>query len=448
MSVFSPLLARGGVRGLVRRVLLVAACVSAGSVVVRGAGAQEGAAAGAKAPEAVADLAGMVTDSTGVPLPKAMVYVYTAAPRVGSSPFCPSCYADCGKHQLTDGKGGFRLPALSTGLIFRLLVVEDGYEPQFVPKTDPLKGPIQVKLKKEAVNSHDPKWLVRGRITDAAGKPVAGATLEPNAIYQKEMTQFGAIPGVTPLVVTNTRGEFQFDCPKGTLALTALVNARGLAPCVTPKLHPGAATPQGIAMNNGTTVIGTVKDAAGGKLAGVTVELVPVDRNSEYFTGWKEIGTDQDGKFTLPNVPANRKYVVCVRMDSLAEKGLGSGRKTISTGKNDTITEGVHLTVQPATNITGHVATADGKPIRPGIRIMLGRAETWDVQQAILGTDGSFSFQGVPHEEEMELILFVPGYHIAPDVPGYNKDQSSVTVKVPMGTAQTDIPLRLLPDAK
>lgn len=441
MSVFSPLFARG----LVRRMLLAAACAGVGTVAVRGAGAQEAAA---KAPEAVADLAGKVTDSTGAPLSKAMVYVYTAAPRVGSSPFCPSCYADCGKHETTDGKGGFRLPALSTGLIFRLLVVEDGYEPQFVSKIDPLKGPIQVTLKKEAANSHDPKLLVRGRITDPTGKPVAGATLEPNAIYQKEYIRFGGIPGVTPLVVTNARGEFQFDCPTGTRGLTALVKARGLAPCITPKLIPGAAKRQGIAMGNGTTVMGAVRDSAGKGLAGVTVELVPVDRNAETFTGWEEIGTDQDGKFTLPNVPANRKYVVCVRMDSLAEKGLGTGRQTIATGPDDTVTEGVHPTVQTAATITGHVVTLDGKPIRPGTRIMLGRAETWDVQQAILGTDGSFTFQGVPQDEAMELILQTPGYHIAPDSPGYDKDQGQVTFKVPAGTRQTEIPIRLAPGAK
>src|SRR4051794_25945955 len=92
------------------------------------------------------DLAGTVTDAGGRPLPGATVYVYTAGPRQGTSSFCPSCYVDCGKRQVTDARGRFRIPSLDRSLLFRILTVREGYEPAFTPKVDPLQGETGVKL--------------------------------------------------------------------------------------------------------------------------------------------------------------------------------------------------------------------------------------------------------------------------------------------------------------
>src|SRR4051812_24129808 len=83
---------------------------------------------GGAAPPPRADLAGTVTDAAGRPLAGATGYGYTAGPRRGTSAFCPSCYADCGKRQVTDSRGRFRFPAVDSGLVFRLLAVRDGYE--------------------------------------------------------------------------------------------------------------------------------------------------------------------------------------------------------------------------------------------------------------------------------------------------------------------------------
>lgn len=449
MSAFSPFFTRDGMRLSLRRLSVSAGCLGMLAMTLCVADAQEpAAAAGAKAESTPVNLAGLVADASGAPLSKATVYIYTAAPRVGTSPFCPSCYVDCGKRQLTDGKGSFSIPSVDSKLIFRLLVVEDGYEPLLVPNVDPLKSPIKVALKKEAPNSHDPKGQVKGRVVDKDGRPVAGATVEPIGLKTGDVTRYGGIPGLAPLAVTNTQGEFRFDCPKGSTMLTTLVKARGLAPRVASDLHPGARTPQVVPMAVGTTVEGTVQNAAGHKLTGVVVQLVPVDRNAATFTGWAEIGTDEKGRFSLPNVPADRKYVVCVRMSSLAEKGVGIGRQTISTGKEESTTEGVNLTVQPAVTLTGRVVLTDGKPIRSGTRIMLGRAETWDEQQVVLGADGSFTFQGVPAGEDMEFAIQVPGYHYAQDNPGFEVSPYDVAFKTAANASKSEVKIRMEPDAK
>jgi len=397
---------------------------------------------------ALVDLTGHISDAVGSPLPGATVYVYTAAPRVGTSPFCPSCYVDCGKHQATDAQGRFRIPAVDSSLIFRLLVVKEGYVSTFVPKVDPLQSPLRATLKKSPAGSQDLQRQVAGRVLDPDGHPVVGATVEPVGLQTGKNMTFGSIPGMDPLTITNARGEFRFDCPQPGSTVTARITARGLAPQVVADLKTGTRAPKTVTMASGTTVAGTVRSATGAKMAGVTVEIVPVNRNIDTFVGWFEIGTDAEGKFSLPNIPAEQKYVICVRMDSLAEKGMAMPRQALITGKNDTAAEGVNLTVQPAAAITGHIVLTDGKPIRPGTRIMLSRAETWDQQQATLAEDGSFTFRGVPPEEALEFNIQIPGHHVAENTPGYAPGDPSVHLTFSEGSSPSDVRITLAPDAK
>ena len=54
-----------------------------------------------------ATLLGRIVESGGAALPGAKVFIYSAGPRVGISPFCPTCYADCRKSGNTDRNGNF-----------------------------------------------------------------------------------------------------------------------------------------------------------------------------------------------------------------------------------------------------------------------------------------------------------------------------------------------------
>ena len=399
MSIFPIFLKRSLVCAVVGTAASVACLMALTPAPSRSAAQERTPPVNTKTAQSPANLVGIVADSNGLPLPKATVYVYTAAPRVGTSPFCPSCYVDCGKHQVTDTKGRFLISSVSSSLIFRLLVVAEGYEPTFVRHVDPLQPPTKIALKKPTAGSRDPQRQASGRVLDPSGHPIVGATVEPVGVRKGDGTSFGQIEGLDPLAVTNERGEFRFQCPKAGSTLIALVKARGLAPQIVSTLNTGARVPQDISMTPGTTVAGTVQSASGQKLAGVTVQVVPADLNAETFVGWFEIGTDQEGKFSLPNIPANRQYVICVRMDTLVESGLGIVQQPLTTGKDDTTTGALHLVAMPASTVTGRVVLTDGKPIPAGTRLMLGRAETWDEQQAIVAEDGGFTFRGVPRKK-------------------------------------------------
>jgi hypothetical protein len=73
-----------------------------------------------------------VVNQAGEPLRDATAFIYTAAVRVGISPYCPSCYADCAKSAKTDDAGAFVIRSLDPELIFQVLVVREGYKPGFL----------------------------------------------------------------------------------------------------------------------------------------------------------------------------------------------------------------------------------------------------------------------------------------------------------------------------
>jgi hypothetical protein len=111
-------------------------------------------------------LTGKVTDAAGKPLEHATVMVFKAGVKQGYSTYCPTCYADCGKRTLTSGDGRFTIASLSPDLLFELLVVREGYLPEFVKKVDPAANRPTAVLRVRPV-AKDPGRIVRGMVVDS-----------------------------------------------------------------------------------------------------------------------------------------------------------------------------------------------------------------------------------------------------------------------------------------
>ena len=151
------------------------------------------------------DLTGQVLAKDGAPLPvAATVFIATAGPKVGTSPFCPSCYADCQKSAKTDAAGNFEIKSLDPQLRFQILAVAKGFKPEYAEHVDPANGPLTMKLEPIEMAAAPPGNCLHGRVVDEQGKPVVGAVVEAHGIRTKNGGgRWGSLPGVDPLAVAD-----------------------------------------------------------------------------------------------------------------------------------------------------------------------------------------------------------------------------------------------------
>ena len=151
-------------------------------------------------------------------------------------------------------------------------------------------------------------------------------------------------------------------------------------------------------LGQGVTVAGrVVKNGKG--LARTSVGLVSVDRTPEGFTGDYEIGTTEDGRFAFPTIPPEREYFIYSMMKDAQRNGGVVPAQNIRLGKDGETTRAGDLIVERSFRIAGRLILADGTPLPPGARMMLGREQAWDQLPSVdVSSDGRFVFDGVPKE--------------------------------------------------
>lgn len=372
-----------------------------GTLIVPGVRAENGKAARP-------DLTGVAQDEAGKPVTNAMVFIYTAAPKHGPSTFCPSCYADCRKHAVTDAQGKFAIASLDPDLVFRVLVAGGGWEPQFVSKVDPAAKPLTITLKSQAaVESADRALL--GRVVDADGKPVTGAVVSIRGITRAQGTQFGGNDDVDQVAVSDADGKFRITSRKPFDAAGVDVEARGLAKGIFQSLATGGEV-HTLKMTAGATLKGRVVEN-GKPLAGVEMNVSGANRESSVFVGDFSIATDADGNFLFANLPPRTEYVLCGTMDSLGERGCIPA-KNVRAGDDSESSDVGDLEVRPAFMLAGQIRLTDGKPLPAHEHVQLSREGPWDSAQIETDEAGRFKFVGVP-PEQVGITARVPGYRLS-----------------------------------
>jgi hypothetical protein len=355
-------------------------------------------------------LNGRVHARDGAPV-RATVFIATAAPKSGYSVFCPSCYADCAKRAVTDSQGVFRIEALDPSLTFQVLAVAQGYQPRYVDGIDPAGSAVDVALDPVESDRALPDRSLRGRVVDAQGAPIEGAVVAVLGIAREAgRTSWGGTQGVDPRAVTDAKGRFLITARDPFLALSVTVTARAFADRHFNDLPAGAAS-RDLMLTEGAVLTGRV--VSGGKpCGGVRVGLSGVDRRSGVWAGHREIGTDEEGRFTLFNLPPDTDYNLYGLLDAAKPYGAIAARQ-IHAGADGAITEAGDLVVTPGHHVAGRVALSDGRPLPPDTRLLLGRWIAWDNAELTLGKEGSFALADVP-AEPITLNLRVPGYLMSP----------------------------------
>ena len=357
------------------------------------------------------DLTGTVRAKWGGPL-SATVFIATAGPKVGTSVFCPSCYADCSKKAASDESGAFKIESLNPQLRFEVLAVAKGYKPKSISKVDPVKGPIAFELEPAELADAAPDRSLRGRIVNAArkGEPVEGAVVEMVGTRTREGGgSWGALKGIDPLAVTDKNGEFLITSKEPFEMMDIKVTARGLAPKNFNSLPSG--TPHELAMTSGGALSGRVL-FEGEPLAGVSVGISGTERQAGEYLGHFEVATGSNGVFAFVNLPPNADFYIYGLMDSLKRFGAIPMR-TIRTPGDGSATDLGDLEVKPAHRLAGRIVLSDGAPIPEKTRLVLGREEPWDVLQLTLDKDGNFDTAGIP-SEPISVSVRVKGYYVSP----------------------------------
>jgi beta-lactamase regulating signal transducer with metallopeptidase domain/uncharacterized GH25 family protein len=353
------------------------------------------------------DLTGTVRMSDGQPA-KATVFIFTAGPRVGTSPFCPSCYPDCTKSAKTDRQGRFKIESLDPQLIFRVLVIGKGCAPSSITHVDPAVKPIDVTLQ-PVRQGIGPDRQIRGRVADARGKPVADAVVNIRGVTRASGTQFGGNKDVDQLAVTDDDGKFVINAEDKFDAIGVDVEAHGFAKGVFQSLATGGEIHE-LKLTEGATVKGRlVKE--GQPLAGVDICISDDDRRAEAYAGNFSVGTDKDGRFAFINVPPDRDYVVTATMDSLGPRGFTPGAQ-VRTGGDGSIADAGDVKVFRGFTVAGKIRLTDGQPIPLKTEVMLSRPEAWDASHCVADGQGNFRFVGVPRGT-ITLSARIKGYRLS-----------------------------------
>ena len=354
------------------------------------------------------DLAGRVVGESGRPVAGARVLIDSAGVRAGTSPLCPSCYLDCRKSAETDGDGRFRIASVDPELIFNVLAIAEGYRPAFAMRSDPARGPAEIKLATFDPGKLDPKCLLRGVVLGPDGRPLVGARVSPKMFSTEAYSGFR--PDIfDPLAVTNLAGEFVLTSKSPIEHVDLLVEGSGVAPRIVTGLRPER-NPHTLKMTRGATLTGrVVRD--GKPEAGVVVGLVQASRGFQTFLGDTTIGTGPDGRFAFLNVLANEDYFVYGVMDSF-RGGEAVAAAPVRSGGEDATTNAGDLPVVAGHRVRGRVILSDGKPVPPRTRLTMSREDAWDTRQVEVAPDGGFEVSGLPTERYSVNIL-LKGYRLS-----------------------------------
>jgi hypothetical protein len=361
-------------------------------------------------------LSGTVLDSHGSPLAGVTVMVYHAGVKVGYSTFCPSCYIDCGKRAITDAKGAFEFKDLAPDLWFTLLAAHDGYVPEITQHIDPVKVPtVSLKLAAKPPIT-DFSGTVRGRVVGVDGSPIPFAIINPTGLITGGggSSTYGTLSGLEPIAITNKRGEFEISYSKPTPKMLLEVEARAFAPKFA--VMETGPDRRSVTLNEGAVIVGHLVQN-GKPVPNAQIGLIHKDDggfgNDLKIVGNPyevvRIGTDANGRFSIPDVPANVDWYVYPTMDSISALGAASPIE-VHVSKDGESVQVPDLVIKPGLHVRGTVLASDNKPIADGMRVILSSGTVWDSQTVLLASDGHFEFTNLP-VGKYTIGASVKGYH-------------------------------------
>ncbi len=294
----------------------------------------------------------------------------------------------------TDEAGRFAVADLARGRRVNVLVAREGYVPSWVAGVEaPTARPLAVVL--------EPASRLRGRVEDASGEPVPGASVRLRPAPPPPGTV-----GLEPRRSDNTAdaeaghdGTFAFaEVAPGAVTLEA--SAEGF---LSPEPVAVQVPPNGeiedvrLVLGRGAVVSGGITTAEGEPVAGARVHIGPAQAES-----------DAEGRYRLAGVPPGLKALV---LSHPAYKGR-TQQVDIQPGENR-----VNLTLEKGATVSGRVIDEVGAPSLGAELTLKNRSERGPRgYRASSGPDGRFEILAVADgsfDLEAEAEGFAPGVHPA-----------------------------------
>ncbi|MCA9279728.1 MAG: hypothetical protein H6815_09755 [Phycisphaeraceae bacterium] len=409
-----------------------------------------------------------------MPVEGAHVTLWKAGPRTGYSQYCPGCYRDCGRTVQTGPNGVFTFHDIEDGLLFSVMVSADGYVPMETKRFDPLEFAGQVKVTKRGLLPADPFVVLKGRVVDEAGRPVAGAEISPRMFFWKEpdgRTTGSSSSGGEDIAYTREDGTFLMVLGRRCKAASFIITAPTLAPLYVKNAAVGEIEDDYV-LRMGVTIRGRVVDESGTPIPGVQLVLAQQSRMIDTFIGKFEYAADNRGRFEIPNIPAfptdernhvarrqtintqgevvpvieknptSERYWLVAHTDSLDGRGY-TPRFEVFLDNEDTDVELGDLVPTKGVSIEGRVVLSDGNPIPEGMTIFATRPDNWDSQIYQLPPDGTFRFDHLPPNEELHISPSVKGYRVSRSHPSV--EQNGFAIKGKLESSMTGFVLLLEP---
>lgn len=350
---------------------------------------------------------GRVTDETGKPLAGATVRDH----RSGSIWICGL------RRTVTDAQGEYALsgyaldgPVWSMGVEAKGRPEASRGDLRFAAGTNEIRVDFQLgkvqsvaaAAQKSGGSSVASLRVLSGRVTDGAGKPVAGTQVGFGSstawVHYRE-------------VKTDAQGNYKLDGAQSEAALL-VVQAKGFAPAAQTPPAKGDATLD-FKLEPGHWIEGRLSDETGKPLAGAWIETMGEFGGQAYRYLSKEARTDKNGHFRIEDLPAQR-----VLVDIGAQ-----GHSTLSELPLTVDSKGHDLILPDAGQLSGTVVGADGKPVTR-FKVFMGfpqakqqgdkssgfSAAYSSAGVSFISPDGTFTISGLDVANVFRVTIDAPGY--------------------------------------
>jgi hypothetical protein len=260
---------------------------------------------------------------------------------------------------------------------------------------------------------------LRGRVVDTHGQAIAGASVTitiKDSSNEKILKAIktdanGDYSIVFPSQPANGFGPIEYEAP-GHVRWRLSSDKHGTEQRRLIELEPGVSL--------GGSIV-----HQGQRIAGVKIQLAPVDQEAYMFLDdWTSI-SDEHGEFRFNDVPADFDGTLCFEADSLKHVGAIPPMKvrTGSPGASRVVVGPIE--VGPARKVAGRVIFRDGMKVPAGTTLRMQGELSWLEQEAKLDAEGRFEVTGM-YPGKWSLAILFPNHLYAPD--GYRLSSENVSL--------------------